>query len=390
MAAAFDHEGAAVVDFRFNPVIGVGEVGESGEQVDLRQRAGGVGDQGGGVEDGGFQAVIEPLFNLKRAIPGVEDPCLHLGQVHRGEADLIGGGLAVDEGLAERGGEHLFRVGRGGFDEIAQHVIVLDLQALDAGALDIVGLHPGDDAAPFVAKLARLIQIGVMAGRDEAAVADQKRRFGDQRTGEKPDQIVKAGHGAGGAGGPFGLAGGEAGGKGAGLFKPRADRDKVAWPAAVQRQARQGAVDVGNLAQIGAQRFGQRGIPGEGADRLKPGADLGQVAGRCGQAAVEKPGAARRHRPVYRRDQRSLTPAGERAGNLKVAPGRGVHGQRAARHLFRGRTEERQTPALRQVEVIEDRANGGDIGTVEGAEGLDRRHAELRQQPLFRAGAVKA
>ena len=390
MAAAFDHEGAAVVDFRFNPVIGAGEVGESGEQVDLRQRAGGVGDQGGGVEDGSFQAVIEPLFDLERAVTGIEDPGLHLGQVHGGEADLIGGSLAVDEGLAERGGEHLFRVGRGGLDEVAQHVVVLDLQALDAGLFDIVGLHPGDDAAPFVAKLACLIQIGVMAGRDEAAVADQKRRFGDQRAGEQRDQIVKAGHGAGGAGDLVGLVGGQAGGEPAAHFKPGADRDKVARAGPVQRQARQGAVDVGHLAQVGAQRFGQGGILGEGADRLKPGADFGQVAGGGGQAAVEKAGAARRDRAVNRRDQRSLAPAGQRARDLKVAPGCGVHGQGAARHLFRGRTEEGQAAALRQVEVVEDRADGRNIGAVEGTEGLDRRHAELRQQPLFRAGAVKA
>ena len=50
--------------------------------------------------------------------------------VDGGEAHLVGGGLAVDEGLGQRRGQHPFGMGRRRLDEIAQHVVVLDLQAL--------------------------------------------------------------------------------------------------------------------------------------------------------------------------------------------------------------------------------------------------------------------
>jgi len=62
-------------------------------------------------------------------------------------------------------------VGGGGLDVVAEHVVVLDPQGFDAGCLDVLGLHPGDDAAAFVAERAGVVEFGVVAGGDVAAVA---------------------------------------------------------------------------------------------------------------------------------------------------------------------------------------------------------------------------
>ena len=56
-------------------------------------------------------------------------------------------------------------------DEIAEHVVVADLQRLDAGRLGISRLQAGDDLAAAVAQAPMLVEIGVGAVADEAAVA---------------------------------------------------------------------------------------------------------------------------------------------------------------------------------------------------------------------------
>ncbi len=63
---------------------------------------------------------------------GIEDLGLHLAERDGGESHLIGGCLAMDERIAQRVGQHFVRMGRGGFDEIAQHIVVLDLERRNA------------------------------------------------------------------------------------------------------------------------------------------------------------------------------------------------------------------------------------------------------------------
>ena len=102
VAAADDAEGAALGDLRPHPVAGAGEVGEGRRHVDLGQRPGGGADRAGRVEDRGAQRVEDAPLDLQRVAAGVEDLRLDLGERQRGEADRVGGGLAVDEELGER------------------------------------------------------------------------------------------------------------------------------------------------------------------------------------------------------------------------------------------------------------------------------------------------
>ena len=77
----------------------------------------------------------------------------------------------MDEGRVERRGHQLVAVLRGDLDEIAEHVVVPDLQRADAGRFGVAHLQRGDDAARFVAQRARLVERWLVAVAHEAAVA---------------------------------------------------------------------------------------------------------------------------------------------------------------------------------------------------------------------------
>ena len=70
-------------------------------------------------------------------------------------------------------------MGRGAFDEIAQDIVVLDLERGNPRVRNKLLLHARDYAAPFVAQLARGVEVSIVTGRDEAAIPHHQRRFGD-------------------------------------------------------------------------------------------------------------------------------------------------------------------------------------------------------------------
>ncbi len=67
------------------------------------------------------------------------------------------------------------------FDEIADDIIVPELERLDTSLGRIVGLKPGDDVARVVAQTAILVELFGMAFAHEAAVAREQRQFFLQR-----------------------------------------------------------------------------------------------------------------------------------------------------------------------------------------------------------------
>ena len=101
---------------------------------------------------------------------------------------MIGRGLPVNEGFRQGRRKHLVGMGCRRLDEIAQHIVVLDLQALNPGRRNIIGLHSGNHAAPLVAQLPRLIQLCIESCGDKAPVSHQQRRFRDQRLLQKRAQ----------------------------------------------------------------------------------------------------------------------------------------------------------------------------------------------------------
>ncbi len=68
-----------------------------------------------------------------------------------------------------------------GLDEIAEKVVVLDLELPDAGFVGVGRLQSRDHAAAFVAQASRFVERGRRAWADEPAVALEKRQIVGER-----------------------------------------------------------------------------------------------------------------------------------------------------------------------------------------------------------------
>ena len=79
----------------------------------------------------------------------------------------------------------------GHLDVVAEHIVVPDLQRADAGLLDQVALHAGDDPARLVAQRPHLVELGVVARAHEAAVALQQRQFVGERRVEMRGEVAR-------------------------------------------------------------------------------------------------------------------------------------------------------------------------------------------------------
>ncbi len=267
---------------------------------------------------------------------------------------------------------------------------MLDLEALHARQCRIIGLQRRDHAPARVTQLAGFVQVRVVTGGDETAVAGQKRRIGNQRRAEQADQILMPGQVARRRFQAIRQIGGKDGlGDAAGAGKTITDRRQITRPAPVQRQSRQGAIHVGHLFQIGAQRLG---LPRFADQRTHCGesfADLGQIARRGRHAPVQKARPGGGHGPVNGGNQRAVASARQALGDFQIASCRHVDLHEATRDLLHRRAQQRQAPALRQVEIFDNRAHGRLLGPVEPTERIERADREKIAQPLLPALAVE-
>ena len=163
------------------------------------------------------------------------------------------------------GVEQLVAVLRRHLDEIAEHVVVPDLQRLDAGRIGIARLQRGDHPARFVAQRARLVERAVVAGAHEAAVAlEQGQLVGERRRERIGDGRIRTAQ----RGGRVCQLGRDLSGllQRAGELRGRqnavADGGKIARTAAVDHQPRQRAGEIGRglepRAHVAARRAGER------------------------------------------------------------------------------------------------------------------------------------
>ncbi len=76
-------------------------------------------------------------------------------------------------------------------DEIAQHIVVPDLETLDAGIIRVARLHRGDDEARGVAQAAGLVQRRLIVLAHKAAVALDQRQLLGERAGEFAGEIAR-------------------------------------------------------------------------------------------------------------------------------------------------------------------------------------------------------
>ena len=94
---------------------------------------------------------------------------------------MVRGGLAVLEAFVERRAQHFLCMGCRHFDEVAQHIVVLDLERRNLCVSSIFRLHLGDHAAPLVAQGAAGVELFVIARSHKPAVAGKQRRLRHKR-----------------------------------------------------------------------------------------------------------------------------------------------------------------------------------------------------------------
>ena len=157
---------------------------------------------------------------------------------------------------------------------------------------------------------------------------------------------------------------------------------QVTRPAPVQAQPRQRTLHVRHAPQQLAQPVGERPF-NTPAHRFQPLADHRKVARRRGDPPFQQPRPARCHRPVDHRQQRSGPPARHGRGQFEVPARRGVDlHQPCAGLLLRG-LQQRQPALLRDVEIIDQRAHGGQFRPGKRPEPRQGLHREGAAQALL-------
>ncbi len=144
--------------------------------IQRRQRFSGLGDTCRLGQSPRRQRLEHLQFQRQGAITGLRDAAFQFTQFRRGIAHRIGHGLAMDEAWP-----HTIRMARRDLDVVAEHVIMPDLEAGNAGLVGITLLQGGDMAPAFIAQQAQFIQIGAIAGSHKAAIAGIHRQFGAER-----------------------------------------------------------------------------------------------------------------------------------------------------------------------------------------------------------------
>ena len=182
----------------------------------------------------------------------------------------------MDEGLVLARHQPVGVAGRH-LDEVAEHVVVADLEAIDAGLAGVSGLQVGNVAPAFVAQHQKLVQRLVVALGDEAAFTSERRKLRLQGAFQMIDQdLVQA---------EIALAPGQALGQAlgqvaqTGIVQGRAQRRcgrqtlgdgrQIAGSAVAQREPVQRPPDIGTAAQDLAHAFAQALVVGEALDHVE-------------------------------------------------------------------------------------------------------------------------
>ncbi len=269
------------------------------------------------------------------------------------------------------------------------------LQRFDAGGVGVCGLQTGDDLAAAVAKAAVLIEIGIEASADEAAVALVHGKLVGERRAERllhrgrhpaqPDddavELLRQPEGVGGAG--------EMGGKVLRGADGIAHGAEIAGAASPQRKPRQRAGEIGRAFQRLAQGVAEARLAGEIADGIEPGVDGGGIGERTAEPRRKLARAGAGDGAVDGGEQAADAGALVGADQLEIGAGGGVDQEQAPGNLLARRPHQRRPPDLGDVDIGEEAGECCELGLGEVAEAVQRADMKARlQRPLAARGIV--
>jgi len=154
MAAADDQKAVAIVDLRSSIALLIRKLGKAGGNVETRQCLRGPGNAVCELQNLGSQRLELFLLESKRSICGTGDLGLEISQLLGRIAGRVRHALTLHETR-----RHFIPMGRRDLDEIAEHVVMADLERRDANLVLDPRLQLGDMPFGLVAKATMLIEL---------------------------------------------------------------------------------------------------------------------------------------------------------------------------------------------------------------------------------------
>ena len=341
----------AGVHHRLGVVLGGCRLGERREDVERSQPPSGLLNPRRLGGDAGAQPLEDRDLELETALVGAEDLLFVLLERRRDEPLAAG-----DRLLAVVVGRNVAEVRLRDLDVVAEDAVVANLERRNAGPRPLRVFHRGDVLLVRAADAAQVVELGVDAVADHAAVARDRRRLVDERRVElvaEVGEIVELGDEA-----PDErrLQLGEEHAHARHGGNRLSQRDEVARPGDAERRARDEPLDVVNrlerLAQLGAFGRAERQL----LDGVEPILNPLERDERPEQPRAQQPAAHRRHRAVDLVQQRSGAPAVGGVDHLEVAQRRRIDEQAVGAGAERDLTDVGEIGLLRVAQVVDERA----------------------------------
>ncbi len=338
MAAAHDADAAALDQLRRLPVQRVGALGQIGEHIEFGYRGSGLACSAvrRSIEEV-EQRFVQRAFAHQRALACRQHLVLErlqfLGDVSFGTFQRL------PPCIVRR---RLVGLALADLDVVAVHAVVADLQRRDAGGGLFARFEIDQELIGVGRQRAQFIQLGIEAGADHAAVAQQcgrlfehgsgevLRRFGDAR------RVGRAGRASSGLSQPASAS------RSAGAAaRPSRKRRQIARPRRAQGHAREDAFEVADAAQHFAQVL-KAALFDQAFDRLIAPTQHIAIAQRTVQPATQRARAHWRDCAIEHAEQGVFGASARMRVEFEIAPRRRVERDRFVRILDRQPGQMRQ------------------------------------------------
>ena len=272
-------------------------------------------------------------------------------------------------------------------DVEAVDAVVFDLEVRDARALALAALERDQELAAVLVDRPQLVELGVVALGDDAAVSDLRRRLRRDRPAKAVGPLRIDRELRGDAGHEGRVVAREQRGQCRQPLERVAQPREVARPGGPERDARGDALDVGGVSELRVQRAARARIVDPRGDARVPGGRRVLRAQRMREPLPQHPAARRGRASVEQRQERRGGLAAQRLGDLEIAPRRVVEREEFAGRLDGQRAHVRERGLLRGGRVAEERAGGAEreVPLVDAERREVLRAEVLRQRPRGRA-----
>ncbi len=320
---SLDVDDVRIVNQRLAVVAVRGHDRQGDQHVQGGQAVGGAADALRPVRHLFADLLEQRVLQLADAVLGPQHLLLVVLQLFGDEALGIGQGLAADViGRDSR------QVALGDLDGVAEDPVVADLEGRDAGAGLFLGLQAGDEALALAADGAQFVQFGVVAGSDDAPLAQGEGGGFDDAVLHQVADVCQRIDGDRQCPQQRALQRLQKFQQGRELTQGVQQGPQVASAGRGHADAAVEAFQVGDAPQPGDQRVADRRCLQQLFDRIQTLADRLQSDQRVGEPLLEAAGTHGGAGPVQAAQQRAALPAvGHAGGDLQVAAGGRVQGQ---------------------------------------------------------------